>query len=381
MVKQTAENIASKSAPKLKFKSKDIDLKNLLLDPNNYRFLDNPNYKRKIKNRYHLENVQESTLRLLEQDKRYQLAELKKSILANGYVPMERIIVVPYKHTPDTYVVIEGNRRVAALKSLLQENNESVIELSANDVASFSRIPCAVLETDERSLPHAERVIMGIRHIAGPKAWGAYQQAQLVLELHDDEGYDFKSIGEHLGISTVEVARRYRAMKALKTMEGDDLYSEKADTDFYRLFHELVSLPDVRARFGWDANKETFTDVDSAREFYELIAPREDSGDAKLKTYADVRKLKLIVGHPQAESVLLDPDKSFADALRAAEEKDGQLPVARPLAVVLKEVLSKLEQTSLHELRGLRSTEFGLIDNIITVLEQIKENSPERKQE
>ena len=59
---------------------------------------------------------------------------------------MERIIVVPYKYKDGAYLVIEGNRRVAALKSLLQENEESVIELSASDVNSFSKIPCAILE-------------------------------------------------------------------------------------------------------------------------------------------------------------------------------------------------------------------------------------------
>lgn len=376
MPKKEAKNIVTtKSDKRLRFRSKDIDLDDLLLDPNNYRFLDNPNYKKKIKTRYHLENVQEVTLRLLEQDKRYQLAELKKSIMANGYVPMERIIVVPYKYKDGSYLVIEGNRRVAALKSLLQEHDESVIELDSRDITSFKRIPCAILETPEEFLQHAERVIMGIRHIAGPKAWGAYQQAQLVLELHDTEGYDFKNIGEHLGISTVEVARRYRAMKALKNMEEDDLYAEKADPDFYRLFHELVSLPDVRSRFGWDSNQDTFTDVERAREFYELIAPRDDDGEPKLKTYSDVRKLKFIVGHAEAESVLLDPDSSFSEALNAAQGDNKDRAVAsKPLAQVLKTILAQLESTSIHELRTLRPNELTLTDKIIGVLNQIKNN-------
>ncbi|MBA2704183.1 MAG: hypothetical protein H0U60_10060 [Blastocatellia bacterium] len=307
--------------------------------------------------------------------KRYQLGELKKSILANGYVPMERVIVVPYNYKEGTYLVIEGNRRVAALKSLLQENEESVIELKPADVASFSKIPAAILEADEGSLAHAERVIMGIRHIAGPKAWGAYQQAQLVLELHDNEGYDFKTIGEHLGISTVEVARRYRAMKALKSMEADDLYAEKADPDFYRLFHELVSLPDVRVRFGWDATQDAFTDMERAREFYELIAPREDDGDAKLKTYSDVRKLKFIVGESRAESILLDPDESLADALTAAENERGEIDTSRAsLTEVFNDILTKLEKTSINDLRRLRSKDMKSIEQIIAVLDEIKKN-------
>ena len=72
---------------------------------------------------------------------------------------------------------------------------------------------------------------MGIRHIAGPRGWGAYQQALLVSELKDDEGLEFKDIGEMLGISSVEAARRYasgplvalRAAKALVNRADGDI--------------------------------------------------------------------------------------------------------------------------------------------------------------
>lgn len=156
---------------------------------------------------------------------------------------MERIIVVPYSARSGFFLVVEGNRRVASLKSILKEEQEGVRVLTPAQRASFSKIPCAVLKSSGLSLKHAERIIMGIRHIAGPKEWGAYQQALLVSELKEDEDLDFKEIGETLGISSMEAARRYRAIGALKQMEDDDLFSKKAEPAFYRLFHELVALP------------------------------------------------------------------------------------------------------------------------------------------
>jgi hypothetical protein len=196
------------------FAGEDISVSKLLLDPNNYRFLDRKKFKRKAINRSHEESVQRATLESLEQS--YQLDELKHSIITNGYVPMERIIVVPYPAKPGYFLVVEGNRRVAALKSLLKEEQEGARELTAAQISSFAKIPCAVLKSSGLSLKHAERIIMGIRHIAGPKEWGAYQQALLVSELKDDEDLEFKEIGETLGISSVEAARRYRAIGALK---------------------------------------------------------------------------------------------------------------------------------------------------------------------
>jgi len=48
------------------FKPIEVEVKHLLLDPNNYRFLDNPEYKKRLVNRYHYDLVQAATLRMLE---------------------------------------------------------------------------------------------------------------------------------------------------------------------------------------------------------------------------------------------------------------------------------------------------------------------------
>lgn len=363
---------AERKPNKISFTSADMALHDLLLDPNNYRFLDNPSYKKKIKNRFHDQSVQNSTLRLLEQDKRYQLSELKKSILTNGYVPMERIIVVPYQYDgKGKHLVVEGNRRVAALKSLIQEAKEGVRELSAEELKSLSKIPCAILNAPSASLKHAERVIMGIRHIAGPKEWGAYQQAQLITELRDEEGEDFTSIGEHLGISAVEVSRRYRAMRALQGMEHDELYAASASTEFYRLFHELVSLPEVRKRFGWDDDRSSFIDSEKAREFFELIAP-QDSEEPKLRTYSDVRRLKLIVHRSKAEAALLDPDRTLADALRLADaeiaEESSDTMTIGDTAV---EMRSRIQRFKMSDLDGIDDADLKRIGQLKAAVEKL----------
>src|ERR1700694_3530048 len=127
------------------FEAQDISVSRLLLDPNNYRFLDRKKFKKKAANRFHEESVQMATLESLEQS--YQLEELKHSIITNGYVPMERIIVVPYPAKSGFFLVVEGNRRVASLKSILKEEQEGVRVLTPAQRASFSKIPCAVLKS------------------------------------------------------------------------------------------------------------------------------------------------------------------------------------------------------------------------------------------
>jgi hypothetical protein len=347
------------------FEARDIALSKLLLDPNNYRFLDRKKFKKKAATRLHEDSVQRATLESLEQF--YQLDELKQSIMTNGYVPMERIIVVPYQGKSGFFLVVEGNRRVASLKSILKEEREGVIVLPSAKRASFSRIPCAVLKSSGDPLKHEERVIMGIRHIAGPQEWGAYQRALLVSELKDDEGLEFQEIGEMLGFSSVEAARRYRAIGALKFMEQDELFSKKAEPAFYRLFHELVSLPDVRSRFGWSSEKNSFSDIDRARQFFELICS-DGKEDAKLQTYSDVRKLKNVVGNPKAEACLFDPEQPLSEAFRLGEQGRRSADASD----LLDEAKACLAGISFLQASKLTPKDIVAIDALITLLEKLK---------
>lgn len=280
---------------------------------------------------------------------------------------MERIIVTPYPSKAGSYVVVEGNRRVAALKSILKESAEGVIQLSKNQIASFSKIPCAILSSKGKDLRHAERVIMGIRHIAGPKEWGAYQQALLVSELKDEEGLEFKDIGGMLGVSSVEAARRYKAVSALKCMEDDELYGAKSEPNFYRLFHEMVSSPDVRLRFGWSHEENTFTDIERARQFFQLITS-DGKNEPKLTTFGDVRRLRLIVGNAVAVETLLDPDKTLLEAIRIAEEKN----VSSTPSGILDETKRALARISVSTAMDLSSEDIEKIDEILATLTGFK---------
>lgn len=282
---------------------------------------------------------------------------------------MERIIVVPYSAKTGLFIIVEGNRRVASLKSLLKEEREGARTLTKEQRDSFSKIPCAVLKSSGKSLKHAERIIMGIRHIAGPKEWGAYQQALLVSELRDDENLDFKQIGETLGISSSEGARRYRAIGALKQMESDELFAKKAEPGFYRLFHELVALPDVRTRFGWANDNSAFTDMEKAREFFELICA-DTKTEPKIKTYLDVRKLKSVIGHPKAEASLFNPDEPLSDAIRIGEQ--GRK--TEDASDLLAEARASLAGIDLIQAQKLSQKDMGLIDELLEVLQSLKDS-------
>ncbi len=353
----------------MKFQRKTLRLTELLLDPNNFRFLDNPNFKKRVVNRFHNQSVQDATLRLLEKGHNYQLKPLRNSILSNGYIVLEKIIVTPYKYQDGKYLVIEGNRRVAVLKMLLKDHKEGVINLTTDQIKNFSRIPGAILEPENLSFDDAERIIMGIRHIAGPREWGAYQQAQLIYELIEEQGKDFDEIANYLGLNRVEVGRRYRAIKALHTMEEDEEYAESALPEYYRLFHELISLPNIRERFGWKQENCVFENKNKAKEFFELIAPQDPDLEPKLKTYNDVRKLKKIIGHDSAEESLFDPDQSLSDAISKIKHSDDFKDSMVYIEKDITQFENALNNISIDNLRGLSQEDILRLESIIELIQ------------
>ena len=222
--------------------------------------------------------------------------------------------------------MIEGNRRAAAVKTLIADAKAGAIELPEQVANSLKTIPVIVLIGTEAEVQTYQRTLMAIRHVAGIREWGPYQQAKLVVEMFEEKDATLGSVAQKIGISSREVARRYRASKALRQMEEDEEYSDFAEPRLYVFFHEAVSQPKVRQWLGFNDETYKAENEDAYRLFFELLSPREVNDDRlppKLTSAnQQVRQLKDIVDKPHALEVLADPDKSFDDAVKAAQAEE-----------------------------------------------------------
>ncbi len=166
---------------------------------------------------------------------------------------------------------------------------------------------------------------MAIRHVSGIREWGAYQQAKLVVEMYDDEAENFSQVAKQIGISPQEVGRRYRASKALEQMENDDEYGAHASPKLYSFFHEAVSSPKVREWLEFTNETYTAENEENRTTFYQLLSPSEVDGEKRepklQNANRQIRQMKIIVDSDKALNVLSDPEKSFNDALKVAEDE------------------------------------------------------------
>ena len=340
---------------------KRIALSDLLLDPNNYRFHDLQGWKRVNENRFHEQRVQQTAAQHLQNTTVFELSALKDSIRTNGFVPVEQIVVKPYAPDGTKYLVIEGNRRVAAIKWLLDDDKSGVLNLSPQEKRGLRELDALILDVTRADNKQAVEVLMAIRHVSGVKEWGAYQQARLIVELMAESGATFANVAERLGMSSREVARRYRASKALEQMESDEEYGDYAEKRMYAIFHEAVAQPTVRDWLGWQEEQCCFDDRSNLDTFYSLICPT-DGKPAKITSYEDVRtKLRHIIQHPRAVQAVQDPDKSLAQAHQIAVEEDGIAYDGSRLETAINGALKALDDLPYAKLRVLTGDQVDLL--------------------
>ena len=163
-----------------------------------------------------------------------ELDELLQSISANGYMDIEALIVMD---GPDAgngeLVVLEGNRRLAALR-LLREP-----EL-AGRIASSQGLRIKVPPIDESlssTLDHVSvypvanreraRPFIGFKHINGPAKWDAYAKAQFAAEWYKSgrsEGIDLADIARAIGDRHNTIKRMVSAVYVLEQARDEDLF-------------------------------------------------------------------------------------------------------------------------------------------------------------
>lgn len=340
-------------------------LEQLLLDPNNYRFLDDPDFVWADEARYHEESVQNRANQRLADSAGFD--DLKNSILTNGFLPVERIVVKKYPHADDRYLVIEGNRRVAALRRIKRDHDAGVV-IAPEVLEVLERVPAVVLEGDD---PKLQAALMGVRHVSGIKDWGPYQRARLVTELRDDQGLDAGEVSGRLAMSVQEVNRRYKAYKALEQMGKHEEFEGSADPKLYDLFHELVSQPPLRDDWlGWKDGTASFENEAEAAKFFDLITPTEVDGGgtkpAKVTTSSEVRALKDIMTNAEAKVALFDPERALLDAIVIARQDE----ISRAWATQVAEAIAALEGIESREVKAFTSDDVATLQKLRDLVDE-----------
>lgn len=141
--------------------------------------------------------------------------ELLLSIAASGFFQHEPLIV---EKTNDKHIVIEGNRRLAAVKILL---NPAHYPFATKNLSSFHSNFEDTLKTLPVIIASRKEAwqYLGFKHISGPAKWSNYAKSRYIANVHRNFGVSLEEIAKHIGDTHRITQRLFRGLMVIEQAE------------------------------------------------------------------------------------------------------------------------------------------------------------------
>ena len=172
----------------------------------------------------------------------WTLEELAVSFIESGFWSQESLVVV---EEGGTSIVVEGNRRLAALKmvhgaargeSVSRKWKEIADTITEDALKRLAKVPCVYTDT-RRDV----QAYIGFRHVTGIKEWDPPEKAAFIARLIDDEGLSYSEVMRRIGSKTPTVRQHYIAYRLLVQMENevDDISIKRVEERFSVMYLSL----------------------------------------------------------------------------------------------------------------------------------------------
>jgi len=239
---------------------------------------------------------------LMEMEKGFDLLPVAQSMSDNGYFPEEPLIVIP-SQDKGKYIVVEGNRRLAALRMLTdpEVRVRSLYRHVYDQLAKSTKYDL----TEVPVIKHKSRdelvEILGFRHIAGIMPWDPELKARFIHDLVKRRGQkaDFKLIGRQLGVKSTTIRDNYVAYEIfLQARDNFGIDVTNLESSFSVFFRAVISIQNIQKFIGLDKNQRDLRKLrrpiserkkDALREVIEFVHGTKNPNVAPVLT--DSRKL------------------------------------------------------------------------------------------
>ncbi len=303
-----------------------ISTERLDFDPDNPRFY-------RLNNAHNVQAVIEEML----DDENVQ--DLMLSIGQKGYFPGEPLLVVKSKESEGRYIVVEGNRRLAAVKLLNGEilppsrRKNSIGEIKSDAAAIPPReLPCLSYDDRRDVLRY-----LGYRHITGIKQWDSLSKAKYLAQLRNDfyphlpQQQQMRSLAKEIGSRPDYVAQLLTALS---------LYIKAENAKFFGLpiqakdveFSYITTALNYTNICDW-LGLESRTDIamlklqeENLKRIFSWMFAKDQQGRTILGETRNLDEMAAVVFNEEAVKVLEDTHKLseaylYTDGPQAALEK------------------------------------------------------------
>lgn len=330
-----------------------VSINDLMLDPNNPRFKKNfveepliPDEGISFKQSDVMRRFSTAQTNSNGEEDVTNISDLYESMRTIGYVPIDRIVVRKIENS-ESYLIIEGNRRISAIKNLLYDyvNRKGVFDQTQEREKfeavknSFEEIICMLLDTSGLSNEELIRkvsIILGLRHHGSllewdalPKAYNIYKEYMSIepkTTAFEFSGKKRNEVSSRLSISKGKVDRALSTYVAyLQLAENYEVKDRH-----YSLIQEIVTNKNLRDYYIHIDKKTYQLDEVSLEEFNKVcqFATRDRIASDKKKILTDPKKVQLLGRlFQKKQQATHQAIKSYANdvIMRALDEDDLEM--------------------------------------------------------
>ena len=272
-------------------KTEDAEIEHLEFDKENPRL---PSY---------IDREQKTIFKFLAETA--SINELASSIGQQGFFSGEPLIGV-YTGGEENVCVVEGNRRLAALKLLSGDKFENMSKGLSNLVEEAhhkpTKVPIAIYENRNDVLNY-----LGNKHIAGVKPWGSLAKARYIKQLFE-MSYGSKNSQKRVKIVAKSIGTRSDMIR--KSLQGLEIYECAEEKDFFN----LEGVDETRVKFSilttalgykefqdfvYESSQKDFLNrklkENELKELFKWLFQCQDNGKTMLGESRNLKKLAYVI--------------------------------------------------------------------------------------
>ena len=274
------------------------------------------------------------------------LGELLQSISTSGYLDIEPLVVMG---EGERLIVLEGNRRLAALRLLTDTSLAARCSISSPTVAPDKEKTLKQVSVYRVDLRSEARDFIGFKHINGAQRWDSIAKARYAADWLEEEqkngenGLSLREIARRMGDRHSTLQRMVNGFYVLQQAEENSLFRvddrEQGRQFYFSHLYTALTRPGYRNFLGlsdeWRSvepkrdpvNKEYFGQL--RRVFLWLFGSDSEGIEAVIRSQnPHIRELGEVLGNPKARRVMLESNnlsRAHAEVVSPLQQFESRL--------------------------------------------------------
>lgn len=308
------------------------------------------------------------------------IIELMGSIGEKGFFAGEPLLGIKDSKNTDKIIIVEGNRRLTAVKLLhnpnLAKRKTSSIKIVADEAKTKPpELPVMLFEDRKEILDY-----LGFKHITSVKPWSALAKAKHLRELqkefkgsHVSIAEQYKQLAKAIG-SRSDFARDlligldvYDKIYEQNFFDINGLNEESIDFGIYYNAFKYANIPQFLGINKSDNKPTKDLDINKLKEMTRWVSEKDSQGRTRLGESRNLSKLSAVVKVPEALALFRE-GRSLDDALLYTEE---------PYELFKKALIKSLNslkdaQKNFHNVSEPQETDFRTVDELNKIANDLK---------